>query len=371
MNKWDHLKDFKVVRLNATVMRVRSFEEQLHRHYGLEPLRVEANTPEGQIPLLEDCDALFIISAPLPAAAVERLERCRLISRLGNGTDKIDVELATQRGIIVSNAPFFCVAEMADHIMAMLLSLARQLPRMDRHLRAGAYSVAREESLGLQRLSGRVLGIVGFGATGPEVAKRARAFGLRVLATRRNMNAPRRQADELGVEMVDLDTLLRQADFVSLQVPLTRETYHLIDRKALAKMKPEAVLINASRGALVDEEALVEALGAGRLAGAGLDTFEGIEIFVENPPPPAHPLVELENVILTPHVSGLSVQASQDCTRAGVENMVAVLSGHWPLPENIVNKGVKPWFPLKPYDPALFAESQCGGGEPFLTEESP
>jgi len=355
MNKWDHLKQFKVVRLNARMMPVTPFEAELHQRYGLEPLQVEANTPQEQLPHLADCDALFIIAAPLSSKVVERLEKCRLISRLGNGTDKIDVDLATRRGIIVSNVPFFCVEEMADHIMAMLLSLARKVPQMDRHFRVGAYPQAREESLQLQRLSGRVLGIVGFGATGPQVARRAKAFGLRVLATRRNMNAPRQQAEALGVEMVDLDTLLRQSDFVSLQLPLTRETYHLIGREALNKMKPGAVLINASRGALVDEEALVEALRCGHLAGAGLDTFEGIEIFVEKPPPPRHALVELENVILTPHVSGLSLQASQDCTRTGVENLVAVLSGHWPPPENIVNKEVKPWFPLKPHDPGLFA----------------
>lgn len=356
MSKWDHLQSFKVVRLNAELMPVRPFEEGLHRQYRLAPLRVEANTTEEQLPHLQDCDALFIISAPLKPEMVERLDKCRIISRMGNGTDKIAVDLAAQKGILVANAPLFCVAEMADHIMAMLLGLARKLPQMGRYLRAGAFGRAREESLALPRLSGLTLGIVGFGATGPEVARRAQSFGLRVLATRRNLNAGRQQAEKLGVEMVDLDTLLRQSDFVSLQLPLTPETYHLIDAAALRKMKPGAVLINTSRGALVDEDALAEALKSGHLAGAGIDTFEGIEIFVDNPPPPRHPLVELGNVILTPHVSGLSVQASQDCTRTAVENLVSVLSGHLPPPENIVNKGVAPRFPLQPHDPALFAD---------------
>ncbi|MCC7263406.1 MAG: C-terminal binding protein [Candidatus Latescibacteria bacterium] len=356
MSRWHHLQHFKVVRLNATLMPISPFEEGLHRQYDLSPLRVEANTPEEQLPHLRDCDALFIISAPLKAEMVERLEKCRLISRLGNGTDKIAVDLATKKGILVTNAPFFCVAEMADHILAMLLGLARKLPQMGRYLKAGAFGRARDESLALPRLAGLTLGIVGFGATGPEVARRAQAFGLRVLATRRNMNAGRQQAEQLGVEMVDLDTLLRRSDFVSLQLPLTPETRHLIDAAALRKMKPGAILINTSRGALVDEDALVEALRSGHLAGAGIDTFEGIEIFVDNPPPPCHPLVELDNVLLTPHVSGLSVQASQDCTRTGVRNLVSVLSGHLPPPENIVNKGVVPRFPLKPPDPALFAD---------------
>ncbi len=142
MSKWDHLKSFKVVRLNAELMPVRPFEEALHRQYGLNPLRIEANTSEEQLPVLQDCDALFVISAPLKPEVVERLDRCRLISRMGNGTDKIAVDLAAQKGILVSNAPYFCVAEMADHIMAMLLGLARRLPQMHRHLNAGALGKA-------------------------------------------------------------------------------------------------------------------------------------------------------------------------------------------------------------------------------------
>jgi phosphoglycerate dehydrogenase-like enzyme len=175
---------------------------------------------------------------------------------------------------------------------------------------------------------------------------------MRVLATRRNVN--RQEADALGVEMVDLETLLRQSDFVSLHLPLTPESYHLLDDAALGKMKPGAFLINTSRGALVDEHALAARLRDGRLAGAGLDTFEGIEIFTEQEAPPVHPLAELDNVILTPHVSGLSVEALEDVAKTAVENLVSVLSGRYPPPENIVNRGVVSPFSLAPYDPSLF-----------------
>ena len=175
---------------------------------------------------------------------------------------------------------------------------------------------------------------------------------MRVLATRKRMDS-RTEAATLGVELVDLETVLTQADFVSLHVPLSPDTYHLIDAAALQRMKPGACLINTSRGALVDEAALVAALREGRLAGAGLDTFAGIEIFAENPAPPTHPLTQLENVILTPHVSGLSAQAAADVLTTGVADLVTVLSGHWPHPDNIVNQGVTPWVSLADYDPAL------------------
>lgn len=356
MSRWDHLKDFRIVRLNATLIPVHPAEAAQYRRFDLHPAPVEANTPENLIPCVADCDALFAVSVALPQRVIDSLARCRIISRLGAGTDKIDVAAAARRGIVVSNAPAFCVEEMSDHVMGMLLSLARQIPRMSRHMAAGAYRQARLEAFKLRRLSGRLLGLIGFGATGKAVARRARACGLRVLATRRDMEASRQEADALGVSMVDLDTLLRQSDFVSLHLPLTPESYHLLDEASLHKMKPGAYLINTSRGALVDENALAALLREGRLAGAGLDTFEGIEIFTEKEAPPSHPLAELDNVILTPHVSGLSVEALEDVAKTAVENLVSVLSGHYPPPDNIVNRGVVSRFNLTDYDASLFAE---------------
>ena len=272
----------------------------------------------------------------MPAAVVASLDRCRLISRLGNGTDKIAVEKATECGIIVSNAPFFCAEEMTDHIMAMLLSLARQLPRMEQFMRAGRFRQARVESTQLQRLSTCALGIVGFGATGEMVARRARAFGLRVLATRRNLQAP--LPSDLEVEMVDLETLLAESDFVSLQVPLNADTYHMFDEELLRKMKPGSYLINTSRGALVDEDALVRVLREGPLAGAALDTYEWLNVFTDEDQTLQHPLMELDNVLMTSHVSAHSVQSGEDVARTGVCNLASVLKGHWPAPENIVNR---------------------------------
>lgn len=200
-----------------------------------------------------------------------------------------------------------------------------------------------------QRLSQTTLGLVGFGRSAVHMARRARGFGMRVLATRNRKNAPTTEADQLGVIMTDLDTVLRESDFVSLHLPLNNATYHMIDDAALRKMKPHALLINTSRGALVDEPALVAALKEGRLGGAGIDTYEYIDVFTDTLPPNIHPLVGMDNVILTPHVAAASVQSGEEIRTTAIDNIVDVLSGYWPLEENIVNPTVVPRVPLAPH----------------------
>jgi D-3-phosphoglycerate dehydrogenase len=345
--KTQSLSHFRVLRLNASLYPVDAYEAELYRQVGLAPIGVEADTPADLLQHVADCDALFVVSTSLPAAVIDQMARCRVISRLGAGTDKIAIETAKQRGILVTNVPDFCVEEQADHTLAMLLALARQMPRMMRGMAAGNFAWARALSRRNYRLRGRTLGLVGFGNSARQVAIRARSFGLRVIATRRRQGLPDPQAEALGVILTDLDTVLRQSDYVSLHLPLTPETRHLIDAAAIAKLKPGAIFINTSRGALVDEAALLEALRDGRVAGAGLDTFEQIDVFAPDGTPPAHPLLEMENVILTPHVAAGSVQAMQDVSRGGVENVAAVLSGYWPPTANVVNSGVVPRFPLK------------------------
>jgi D-3-phosphoglycerate dehydrogenase len=354
MSHWSGLRDCRVVRLNAELFPPSAYEMELWRQYQLNPIKAEATTPDELIAVLAGCEALFAISVALPAPVVESLGRCRIISRLGTGTDKIAVEAATRRGILVTNVPYFCVEEQADHTLALLLSLARKIPRMSKALAAGEFSQAHELSGSNRRISGRTLGLVGFGNSARLVAQRARGFGLRVIACRRSPGAPDARAQALGVDIVGLDRVLRESDYVSLHLPLTPETYHLIDGQALNKMKPGALLINTSRGALVDETALVHALREGRLGGAGLDTFEQIDVFTASEAPPKHPLLELENVVLTPHVAAGSVESGQAVSRGGIENVVAVLSGLWPQPDNLVNRDVMPRVPLRPFDEQLF-----------------
>ncbi|MCJ7736636.1 MAG: hypothetical protein MUQ10_04890, partial [Anaerolineae bacterium] len=213
---------------------------------------------------------------------------------------------------------------------------------------------ARSEALMNRRVSGSVLGLVGFGESAQAVARRAKAFGMRLMATRRRLDEPCPAADELGVQIVDMDTLLREADYISLHLPLTAQTYHLLDAEKLRRMKPGAVLINTARGAIVDETALAAALREGRLAGAGIDTYEGIDVFSAQEGPLEHPFLGLDNVVLTPHVAAESVESQQEVARGSIENLVAVLRGHWPQAGHIVNTGVIPQVPLAAYDESLF-----------------
>ena len=344
------ITEARIVRLNASLMPVTPVEARLYKQLGITPVEVEAFTPDKIIPLVAECDALAVVSASLPSEVIDSLSNCRLISRLGNGTDKIDVNAATRKGIVVSNVPYFCVTEMADHVMAVLLLLSKQILRMSQHMRSGNFQQARKEGIRLPRLSGQKLGLIGFGASAKAVARRAKPFGLELVATRLNQSASSEEADALGVRMVDLETLLAESDFVSLHLPLSTQTHHMLDRAALERMKPGSILINTSRGAIVDEDALADVLRDGPLAGAGLDTFDVIDIFGESKRPPEHPLLNLDNVILTPHVSGLSIQALEDIAVGGVQNLVSVLSGHMPHPEDFVNPEVVPLFQLEPYD---------------------
>lgn len=337
---------FKIVRLTAPIFYTNDFELQAFADRGLPLTVVDAEDPDALIPLLRDADVVTLIGTRLPTRVVEAMDRCRAIARMGAGTDKIDVARATELGIVVANTPYFCVEEQADHAMAMLLSLARKLTAAERAMAEGDLARARRAVAGNQRVSTTTLGLVGFGRSAVHMARRARGFGMRVLATRSNKRAPTDQADALGVTMTDLDTILRESDYLSLHLPLSAATHHMIDADALAKMKPGACLINTSRGALVDESALIDALQGGRLAGAGIDTYEMIDVFAEQIPPRLHPLSGMENVILTPHVAAGSVQAAQDIRTTAIENIVDILSGRWPPQENIVNPGVVPRFGL-------------------------
>jgi len=344
------LSEYKIVRLTAPIFQPSAKELAAFSARGLPVTVVDAEAPDEMIPRVRDADVVTLVGTKVPTKVVEAMQKCRLIARMGTGTDKIDVARATELGIVVANTPYFCVEEQADHAMAMLLSLARKLTVAENAMREGNVMRARRAVSSNQRMSTVTLGLVGFGRSAVHTARRARGFGMRVLATRNNKNAPRDEADALGVIMTDLDTLLAESDYVSLHVPLTPATYHMIDAAALQKMKPSACLINTSRGALVDEPALYAALREGRLAAAGIDTYEEIDIFQETLPPALHPLTGMENVILTPHVAAGSVQASEDIFLTAIDNIVDVLNGRWPLPENIVNPTVQPRFALKARD---------------------
>lgn len=333
---------FRAIRLNAVTYPADPAEAEQLARAGATLIEIEGQQPHEITAAAADCDALLVVSSRVPAEVIEHLERCRVISRLGAGTDKIDVTEATRKGIVVANVPDFCLNEQAEHTLALLLAFARRLPYMMDAMRAGNWTARSHPDV--HRIAGRTLGLIGFGASAQAVARRAAGFGLKLIAWARTPDKYGQTARELNVELVSLDRLLAESDFVSIHLPLTSDTYHLLDAAKLSRMMPSAVLINTARGAIVDETALVDALRQRRIAGAALDVFEGIDVFALPGTPVAHPLMQLDNVILTPHCAGSSVESSLDSKIRGARNAAEVLLGRWPA--HVVNPEVFPRFPL-------------------------
>jgi len=278
---------------------------------------------------VERYDVLIIKRNPVEAALFEPDgQALRLVVRNGAGYDHIDVEACTRAGVAVAITPGAVTSSVASAILALVLALAHRLFERDRATRAGRWS-ERWERPGMD-LAGRTLGIVGLGRIGLETLRLAAPWGMRHLGY-----APRPRPERyagLGVETVDLDTLLAQSDFVVLCCPLDAGTRHLIDARALARMGRQAYLVNTARGEIVDEPALVEALRAGRIAGAGIDVFES------EPPAPDHPLYGLDNVILGSHNLAYSDGLNRAANLAAVEAVLAYAGGC--LPRDVLNPGV-------------------------------
>jgi D-3-phosphoglycerate dehydrogenase len=249
------------------------------------------------------------------------------VARYGVGLDNIDVDAASNLGIVVSNVPDYCIDEVSDHALALMLALRRRLVEFAAQTRGGGWN--NQEFGTPHRMRGQTLGLVGYGRIARLVAKKAAAFGMSVTAY-----TPR-----LGVDDADevrpagsLEDLLRQSDIVSLHAPLTPSTRHMIGSSELAQMRPEAILVNTARGALVDEEALYSALVNGALGGAGLDVMD------EEPPPPDHPLRRAPRVLMTPHAAFYSTESVHDLQEKAATNVANMLSGV--IPTNTVNRAV-------------------------------
>jgi D-3-phosphoglycerate dehydrogenase len=342
-----NFSSFQIVRLNAQLFPITSFEQEKYDELGIRPTAVEVRLSQELADCVQDADAVLVVSQSLPGDVIRGMQRCRVICRLGAGTDKIDIAAATECGIVVANVPDFCVEEQADHAFALLLAVARRLNPLRQCMLDGQYHEGREQSRPLHRLPGRTLGLVGFGRSAKAMARRAAGFGLRVLATRRDMSAFDPEAESLNVRVVALNELLKESDFVSLHLSLNDATRTLLNRERLSQMKFGSILINTARGAIVDEDALADLLESGHLAGAGLDTFDVIDVHHPNPPRPTHRLFQMENVVFTPHVAAFSVESSRDVSYGSIENLTAVLSGAWPTAERIVNPNVQPRFALR------------------------
>jgi D-3-phosphoglycerate dehydrogenase len=255
----------------------------------------------------------------------EALPRLRVVARYGVGVDTVDLAAATARGVVVANVPDYGTEEVSNHAIAMLLALHRGLPRYDRAVRAGTWNFRSAGTI--LRLAGLTLGLVGVGRIGGAVARKLRPFGVTCLAT-----DPFATVLPEGVGAVPLDELLAGADLVSVHAPLTAETHHLIDARALARMKPTAILVNTSRGGLVDTAALAAALREKRIAGAGLDVLETEPLGADSP------LAALDNVLLTPHAAFYSEGSIVELKRKTALAVLDALAGR--RPASVVNPEV-------------------------------
>lgn len=301
-------------------------EESVLAPLGMELVVARTGVEEELLALVPPADAILTCFEQVTDAVVGAAPNLRVISRYGVGVDNIAVDAASARGIPVTNVPIYCIDEVAEHSLALLLALIRRITTYDRSVRSGQWDL--DVGTPIRRLAGSTLGVVGFGNIGRAVAHRALGLGLTVLISDRS--ATQEEVRAAGGRLVELDELLAESDGVTLHVPLTESTRHLIDADSLALMKPSAVLINCARGAVVDLDALTDAITAGQLAGAGIDVFEPEKL------PGDHPLREMGNVVLTPHVAFYSEDAIADLQKQAVENVASVLRGRFPA--HVVNR---------------------------------
>jgi glyoxylate reductase len=294
---------------------------------------VHTSTTEHELPISDlirhvaDVEAIIPMGAhPIPEPVIAAAPRLRIVAVAAVGYNIVDVAAATRRGILVTNTPGVLTDTTADMAWALMLGVARRVPESDRFVRAGKWTGVYWSQLMGTDVHGGTLGIIGLGRIGQAIARRAQGFGMRVLYHKRTPDPE--AARSVGAQYRTKAELLRESDFVVLSIPLTPETRHLIGAAELALMKPTAFLVNVARGPVVDEAALVEALRAKRIAGAGLDVFED--------EPKLHPgLLGLENLALTPHIGSASGATRRRMATRAAENCIAALEGH--RPPDLVN----------------------------------
>ncbi|HYM13728.1 MAG TPA: D-2-hydroxyacid dehydrogenase family protein [Bryobacterales bacterium] len=289
------------------------------------PVEYYGTLPGGEDALIERmADAEIAInirsSCQFTDNVFARCPRLKLVSIWGTGTDNIDLGAAARRGVTVTNTPGVSAISIAEHCLALLLAVARSIPRVDAEVRQGQWPRG-----GSSQMHGKTLGVIGLGAIGRQFARLGTGIGMKVIAWTMHPNAA--LARELGAELVERDELLRSSDVVSLHLRLSPETRGWLGRRELALLKPAAIFINTARGAIVDEAALIEALRERRIAAAGIDVYE------TEPLPPGHPMTKLDNVVLTPHSAGVTPEALEAGLALSVENIWNFLAGQ---PTNVV-----------------------------------
>lgn len=296
-------------------------EELSKRGIEFECFRLKFRPEEEVFEKIKDADCVVVNMVKMPESLVSRLDNCKLIIRHGIGYDNIDVDACTRKGIQFAYQPDYCKIDVAEHAIALILACARKVvwsrEILDRSSAKGEWDFSG--LFPMYRMEGKTLGIVGLGRIGGRVCKKMQSFGMRILGCDPYLSEER--ARELGVEVVDLQTLLKESDYVTLHTPMNEETRHLINSDTLRMMKPTAYLVNTSRGPMVDADALARAITEGQIAGAAIDVYD-----VE-PPPQSLPLFGLDNVILTPHIGWASEEAGWEIRHSIVDDIIACSEG--------------------------------------------
>jgi len=295
---------------------------------GAELIEAPDASEDTLVSMVVDVDAILTCFAQVTENVIRAAKNCVVIGRFGVGFDNIVVDVATELGIAVTYVPDYCVEEVSDHVLALLLSWDRRIPLFDNSVRTTGWG-SIPLNMPMLRLRGKKMGLLGYGRIGRMVGQKAQAFGLDVLAYDPYVPA---DSAPTGITMTDMDTVLRESDFISIHSPLTPETENLISTRELALMKPTSFIINCARGPLIDEEALHDALSNNRIGGAGLD------VLVDAHPSPDNKLLNLDNVIITPHVAFYSPEAVLELEERAAGEVVSVLQGK--MPDNLVNPDV-------------------------------
>ncbi|MBO8137317.1 MAG: C-terminal binding protein [Desulfotomaculum sp.] len=311
------------------------YEEEVINEVGAELVGVQCKTEDEIIEQCKDAVGLINQYSPITRKVMESLPNLKVVARYGVGVNTIDIPAATELGICVANVPDYCMDEVSDHAMALLLACARKVVLMNNEVKKGNWDF--KVSVPINRLRGQNLGLISFGRIAQNLAKKAQAFGLNLLVF--DPYVPESVAKQYDAKLVSLEELLKNSDYISVHAPLTAETEHLISEKELQMMKDSAFIINTGRGPVIDEKALIKALQQKWIAGAGLDVLE-----VE-PAAPDNPLLKMDNVVISPHAAWYSEQAEVELRTKTARGVAEVLKGYFP--RYLVNKDVMEKLSLK------------------------
>ncbi|WP_163536131.1 C-terminal binding protein [Gracilibacillus sp. YIM 98692] len=310
-------------------------ELDVFEQYDITFEKAQCQTEDEVIEACKDADAILNQYAPITRKVIERLPNLKAVARYGVGVNTVDLEAATENQVLVCNVTDYCMDEVSDHAIAMMLSANRKVTKLNNRIREGVWDF--NEGVPIYRLKNTRLGLVGFGRIAQQLAEKAKVFGMDVAAY--DPFIPEQVFQTQGVASLSLEELCETSNFLSVHVPLTNETENLIDHSMFQLMQKDTVIVNTSRGGIINEDALYYALKNDQIAGAALD------VLAKEPIDPQHPLLQLDNVLFTPHIAWYSEESQEELKRKSAENIAAVHLGKYP--KYLVNEGVTPKLSLE------------------------